>query len=81
VKRFIVTLLVLAVLPPLALGVLALLGARADVGVVTTGAGEHAALGAMWVAAWLASVIVSPIAAVAAAVAAATARALRRRGA
>jgi hypothetical protein len=51
------------------LAVLALVGARAHVGVVTTGVGEHAALGAAWVATWLAAVIVSPVATVAAAIA------------
>ncbi len=49
--------------------VLALVGARAHVGVVTTGVGDNAALGAAWVATWLAAVVVSPIAAVASALA------------
>ena len=52
-----------AVLPLIALGVLAIVGARQEVGVILTGGGPHALLGAAWVAAWLASVIVSPIAA------------------
>ncbi len=64
-------LLVVALLPLAALALLALLGAREDVGVVTTGTGDHALLGAAWVATWLASVVVSPIAALAAALAAA----------
>jgi hypothetical protein len=59
---------ILALLPLIALGALALIGARAHVGVVTTGSGEHLALGAAWVAIWLLAVIGSPIAAVAAAV-------------
>lgn len=55
--------LVLAALPIVGLAILALLGARDDVGVVMTGGGPHAALGAAWVALWLGSVILSPIAA------------------
>ena len=66
----------LAVLPLLVLGLLALAGARAHVGVVTTGVGEHLTLGAAWVAVWLTCVIVSPIAAVAAMVSAVWIRAL-----
>jgi len=52
----------LAALPLVALAILAVFGARGDVGVVTTGTDAHAWLGAAWVAAWLGSVIVSPIA-------------------
>jgi hypothetical protein len=69
--------LVLAALPLAALGVLAALGARAHVGVVTTGAGPHVLLGGAWVAAWLASLTVTPIALVAAACRALLARWLR----
>ena len=67
-------LLVVALVPLVVLGALALVSARAHVGVVTTGVGEHAALGAAWVAAWLASVVVSPIAGIAAIVAAVATR-------
>jgi hypothetical protein len=61
------TLLFSAAAPPILLALLAVFGARAYVGVVTTGAGSghDLALGALWVATWLASVIVSPIAALA----------------
>jgi hypothetical protein len=72
-------LLVLALVPLVLLAALALVGARAHVGVVTTGAGDHALLGAAWVAAWLAAVVLSPVLAVAAAVAAAATRALSGR--
>lgn len=54
--------LVLAALPLVVLAILRLLGAQDDVGVLMTGSGSHALLGAAWVAAWLASVIFSPIA-------------------
>ena len=67
-------LFVVALVPVVVLAALALAGAREHVGVVTTGVGEHAWLGAAWVAAWLASVVVSPIAALAAMIAAVTTR-------
>lgn len=57
------TFVVLAALPIVGLAILSLLGARDDVGVLMTGSGPHAALGAAWVAFWLGSVILSPIAA------------------
>lgn len=55
--------LVLAALPLFALAILAALGARDDVGVVMTGSGSHALLGAAWVACWLSALTLSPIAA------------------
>jgi hypothetical protein len=54
------TLVGIAAAPPVILGILALMGARDDVGVITTGAGPHAFVGAAWVVAWLATVAVSP---------------------
>jgi hypothetical protein len=57
---------VAAVLPLVLLGILAAMDARQEVGVVLTGGGSHALLGAAWVATWLAAVVVSPIAALAA---------------
>ena len=61
-KKNVVPFLVLAVLPMAALAILALLGARAEVGVVMTGSGTNVLLGAAWVAGWLASLVGSPIA-------------------
>jgi hypothetical protein len=55
--------LVLAALPLVVLAILAVFGAREDVGVVMTGGGSHALRGAAWVAVWLASLVVSPLAA------------------
>jgi hypothetical protein len=52
-----------ALLPPVALALLAMMGARQEVGVILTGSGPHAILGAAWVAVWLATVVLSPIAA------------------
>lgn len=49
-----------AAAPALLLAVLAALGARHDVGVVTTGVGPGALLGAAWVATWLLAIAVSP---------------------
>ena len=54
--------LMLAALPLVALAALATVDARDDVGVLMTGGGAHAVLGAAWVACWLGAVIVSPIA-------------------
>jgi hypothetical protein len=54
---------VLGALPLLGLAILAAFGARDDVGVVMTGGGSHALLGAAWVACWLSAVTLSPIAA------------------
>jgi hypothetical protein len=54
---------VLGALPVIALGLLSVLGARHDVGVVVSGGGPNAFLGAAWVACWLATVVVTPIAA------------------
>jgi len=56
--------LLLGAVPLVLLGVLALAGAREHVGVVTTGAGDGAWLGAAWVVAWLLSVVATPIAAI-----------------
>lgn len=56
-------LLAVAALPIVALAALALLGSRDDVGVVMTGSGSRALLGAAWVACWLGATILSPIAA------------------
>ena len=66
-KKNVLPFLVLAALPALSLGLLALLGARAEVGVVMTGSSANVVLGAAWVACWLASLVVSPIALLAAA--------------
>ncbi|MEA2752924.1 MAG: hypothetical protein QOI41_7067 [Myxococcales bacterium] len=55
--------LVLAALPLVVLAILATVGARDDVGVVMTGSGSHALLGAAWVVCWLGSMTLSPIAA------------------
>jgi hypothetical protein len=64
-------LLLVALVPLAVLAALAIAGARAHVGVVTTGVGGHAVLGVAWVAAWLTAVVISPIVAVASAIAAA----------
>ena len=79
-KKNVVPFLVLAVLPPMVLGLLALLGARAEVGVVMTGSGANVVLGAAWVACWLASLVVSPIALGAAAISLFAARAGKQDG-
>jgi len=55
--------LVLAALPLVVLALLATFGARDDVGVVMTGSGSHALLGAAWVVCWLGTMTLSPIAA------------------
>ncbi len=55
--------LVLGALPLVGLAILAVFGARDDVGVVMTGSGSHAMLGAAWVACWLGALTLSPIAA------------------
>jgi len=54
-----------AAAPVAALVVLALLDARQDAFVITTGAGPNALLGAAWVATWLFAIAVSPSLAVA----------------
>jgi hypothetical protein len=72
-------LLVTAALPPIVLLALAVAGARHDVGVVLTGGGRNAVLGAAWVIAWLASLTATPIAALAAAVSALLLRVSERR--
>ena len=79
-KKNVVPFLVLAALPVAALAILALLGARAEVGVVMTGSGANALLGAAWVACWLASLVVSPIALGAAAISLVAARSGQRAG-
>lgn len=54
--------LVLAAVPLVLLAILAMLGARDDVGVVMTGSGSHALLGAAWVVCWLGAMTLSPVA-------------------
>ena len=61
-KKNVLPFLVIAALPAVGLCLLALLGARAEVGVVMTGSGANAVLGGAWVACWLASLVISPIA-------------------
>ena len=67
-KKNVLPFLALAALPAVALAILALFGARAEVGVVMTGSGPNVVLGAAWVACWLAALVVSPIALGAAAI-------------
>ena len=61
-KKNVLLFLAFAALLAVALAILALFGACAEVGVVMTGSGPNVLLGAAWIACWLATLVVSPIA-------------------